>query len=72
PELRNLAFRLHAEIWLSSTGVITPAQQTRSSGDPETAQKVVAALRAAGRLEEPPPPSLTLPVRIPLHGKRPA
>ncbi|MGG4639346.1 energy transducer TonB, partial [Pseudomonas aeruginosa] len=37
----------------------------------ETDQKVLAALRAAGRLEERPPASLTLPVRIALQGKRP-
>ncbi|HCE6571523.1 TPA: energy transducer TonB, partial [Pseudomonas aeruginosa] len=71
PELRNLAFRLQAEIWLSSSGDITRAELTRSSGDPETDQKVLAALRAAGRLEERPPASLTLPVRIALQGKRP-
>ncbi|EPL6568678.1 energy transducer TonB family protein, partial [Pseudomonas aeruginosa] len=71
PELRNLAFRLQAEIWLSSSGDITRAELIRSSGDPETDQKVLAALRAAGRLEERPPASLTLPVRIALQGKRP-
>lgn len=52
-------------------GDITRAELTRSSGDPETDQKVLAALRAVGRLEERPPASLTLPVRIALQGKRP-
>lgn len=39
PELRNLAFRLQAEIWLSSSGDITRAELTRSSATPRPTRR---------------------------------
>lgn len=71
PELRNLVFNLQAEIWLSAAGEITRVELLRGSGEPEVDAQVVAALRAAPALDQRPPASLTLPVKIALQGRRP-
>ncbi|WP_167270366.1 TonB C-terminal domain-containing protein [Pantoea sp. Tr-811] len=71
PELRNLAFNLQAEIWLSAAGEITRVELLRPSGDPEVDGQVLAALRAAPALDQRPPASLTLPVKVALQGRRP-
>ncbi|NIE74697.1 TonB family protein [Pantoea sp. Ap-967] len=71
PELRNLAFNLQAEIWLSAAGEITRVELLRPSGDPEVDSQVLAALRAAPALDQRPPASLTLPVKVALQGRRP-
>ena len=71
PELRNLVFNLQAEIWLSAAGEITRVELLRGSGEPEVDAQVVAALRSAPALDQRPPASLTLPVKIALQGRRP-
>ncbi|MCO7519735.1 MULTISPECIES: TonB family protein [unclassified Pseudomonas] len=71
PELRNLVFNLQAEIWLSAAGEITRVELLRGSGEPEVDAQVLAALRAARALDQRPPASLTLPVKIALQGRRP-
>ncbi|BBP77188.1 energy transducer TonB [Pseudomonas gingeri NCPPB 3146 = LMG 5327] len=71
PELRNLAFSLQTDVWLSAAGDITRVELVKSSGDPRLDTQVLAALRAAPRLNERPPASMTLPVRISLQGRRP-
>ena len=50
---------------------MTRAELAGSSGNPETDQQVLAALRATPRLKERMPASLTLPVRLSLKGRRP-
>lgn len=70
PDLRTQAYRLQAEVWIDTSGRITRAELTRSSGDPALDQQVLAVLRGAPPLERP-PASLTLPVRIALQGRRP-
>ncbi|WP_339495917.1 energy transducer TonB family protein [Pseudomonas sp. RA_105y_Pfl2_P56] len=70
PELRNLAFNLQADVWLSSVGEITRVELIKSSGNPEIDTQVLAALRNAPHLSERPPASMTLPVRLSLQGRR--
>lgn len=70
-ELRNLAFQLQADIWIGPAGDITRVELRRSSGDAELDAKVLDAVRQAGRLDERPPASLTLPVHVSLQGRRP-
>jgi TonB family protein len=71
PDLRNLAFVLQADVWLSSVGEITRVELVKSSGKPEIDTQVLAALRNAPHLSERPPASMTLPVRLSLQGRRP-
>jgi len=71
PQLRSLAFSLQTDIWLSAAGEITRVELVKSSGDPKIDTQVLAALRAAPRLSERPPASITLPLRIALQGRRP-
>ncbi|WP_236194972.1 energy transducer TonB family protein [Pseudomonas glycinae] len=71
PDLRNLAFSLQADVWLSSVGEITRVELIKSSGNPEIDSQVLAALRNAPHLSERPPASITLPVRMSLQGRRP-
>lgn len=71
PDLRNLAFALQADVWLSSVGEITRVELVKSSGNPEIDSNVIAALRNAPHLSERPPASMTLPVRLSLQGRRP-
>ncbi|MHC5133006.1 energy transducer TonB family protein [Pseudomonas glycinis] len=70
-ELRNLAFSLQADVWLSSVGEITRVELIKSSGNPQIDTQVLAALRGAPALSERPPASITLPVRLSLQGRRP-
>jgi TonB family protein len=71
PDLRNLAFSLQTDVWLSSVGEITRVELVKSSGNPEVDAQVLAALRGAPHLTERPPASMTLPVRLSLQGRRP-
>ncbi|MDD0974721.1 energy transducer TonB [Pseudomonas sp. TNT2022 ID681] len=71
PELRNLAFNLQGDVWLSAAGEITRVELVKSSGDVDIDAQVIAALRSAPALQQRPPASLTLPVRVALQGRRP-
>ncbi|WP_045883384.1 TonB C-terminal domain-containing protein [Pseudomonas chlororaphis] len=71
PDLRNQAFALQTDVWLSAVGEITRVELVKSSGNPQIDTLVLAALRAAPHLTERPPASLTLPVRLSLQGRRP-
>lgn len=71
PDLRNLAFSLQTDVWLSAVGEITRVELVKSSGNAEIDAQVIAALRAAPHLTERPPSTLTLPVRLSLQGRRP-
>lgn len=68
---RNLVFRLNADVWLTASGQITQVKLTKSSGDKEIDDLVIAAVRAVGQLDERPPASLTMPVRVAFQGRRP-
>lgn len=68
---RNLVFRLNADIWLTASGQITQVKVTKSSGDVDIDEQVVAALRAVGQLDERPPGSLSMPISVAFQGRRP-
>ncbi|MDZ4194605.1 MAG: energy transducer TonB [Pseudomonas sp.] len=70
PELRSLAFRLEADVWLNQAGQVTRVELGRTSGDADLDAKVLAVLRASPTLERP-PTSLQVPIRIRLQGRRP-
>ena len=59
------------DLWLGADGQVTRVQLASSSGDAQTDEQVLAALRATPRLKERMPASLTLPVRLSLKGRRP-
>jgi TonB family protein len=69
---KNLTFRMQASVWMTPDGKITRVELVRSSGDDKTDQAVLIALRAAPAMDERPPASLTLPVKLDLQGRRPS
>ncbi|WP_335944685.1 energy transducer TonB [Pseudomonas sp. G166] len=71
PELRRLEFTLQADVWISASGEVTRVELAKSSGNPQTDEKVIASLRASRHLNERPPASLKIPVRMTFKGKRP-
>lgn len=70
-DTRHQSFRVQVNLWLNEAGQITRAELLRSSGDADMDNKVIAALRNAPAMEQRPPASLKLPVRVSLQGRRP-
>ncbi|WP_240342729.1 energy transducer TonB [Alloalcanivorax xenomutans] len=71
PSIRHLSYRIQINLWLNEAGQITRVQLLNSSGDPDTDDKVIAAVRAIPALDQKPPKSMTLPVKVALQGRRP-
>lgn len=69
---RNLIFRMNVDIWLNQAGQILRVELTRSSGDAEIDEKVIATLRAVPSVGERPPASVSMPIRASLSGRRPS
>ncbi|WP_144637834.1 energy transducer TonB [Bordetella genomosp. 13] len=69
---RSLVYRLSVNVWLDTSGQITRVDMTKSSGDAEVDEKVVATLRALGRVDERPPASLPMPIRTTISSRRPS
>ena len=69
--IRNLSYQVEVNLWLDRYGQVTRVQLLESSGDEDVDEKVIAALRDIQPLDQPPPESLTLPVRMSLQGRRP-
>jgi periplasmic protein TonB len=69
--IRNLSYRVEVNLWLDGNGQVTRVQLLESSGDEDVDEKVIAALRDIQPLDQTPPASLTLPVRMSLQGRRP-
>ncbi len=69
--IRLLSYRLEVNTWLNEAGQVTRVELVKSSGDGDTDAKVIAALRRVPALENKPPKSLSLPVRMSLQGRRP-
>lgn len=69
---RRLVFRLALNIWLDPSGRLTRVDLVESSGSPQTDAAVLAALRAAGRVDEKPTAELTFPARVVITGRRPS
>lgn len=69
---KNLTFRMQASVWMTPEGKVTRVELVRSSGDAKTDQAVLLALREAPPMDERPPATLTLPVKLDLQGRRPS
>ncbi|CZZ90900.1 TonB family C-terminal domain [Bordetella ansorpii] len=70
---RNLVYRgVAVNIWLDTAGQVTRVEVARSSGDAEVDEKLVATLRAVGRVDERPPASTPMPIRTSISSRRPS
>ncbi|WP_338580671.1 energy transducer TonB [Pseudomonas sp. MAG733B] len=71
PDLRNQAYKAQVDVWLSSSGEISRVELAQSSGNAEVDAQILAALRSAPRMNQRPPASFTVPMRVALQGRRP-
>jgi TonB family protein len=71
PDLRNQAYKAQVDVWLSSSGDISRVELAKSSGNAEVDAQILAALRGAPRMNQRPPASFTVPMRVSLQGRRP-
>lgn len=70
---RNLVYRgVVMNIWLDASGQLTRVEVAKSSGDAEIDEKLVATLRAVGRVDERPPASTPMPLRASISSRRPS
>jgi TonB family protein len=69
--VRRLAFLMQVNVWLDAGGRLTRVELVRGSGNAETDQAVLAALRAVEKVDERPPASLQFPQRVTVQGRRP-
>jgi len=69
--IRHLSYRVEVNLWLDRSGRVTRVQLLESSGDDDVDDKVIAALRDIKPMDQEPPRTLTLPVRMSLQGRRP-
>lgn len=70
--VKRLAFRIQVDIWLSENGELNRVELVTGSGSAEADEAVLSALRAVGRVDERPPPSLSFPARVSIQGRRPS
>jgi TonB family protein len=64
-------FRVSVNLWIAPSGRIDKVTIGQSTGDAKLDDAVVASLQTLGKLDEPPPPSWTYPVRLNLQGRQP-
>ncbi|WP_241082931.1 energy transducer TonB [Achromobacter xylosoxidans] len=69
---RNLSFRTYVDIWFDADGKITRVSLGRAGADAEIDARVVETLRAVPRIDERPPASMGMPMRILVTGRRPS
>lgn len=67
---RQLIFDVRANLWLSPTGSVTRAELVASSDTESTDKALLDVLRGL-RIDTPPPPNLSMPVRTVIQGRRP-
>ncbi|HUA81759.1 MAG TPA: TonB family protein [Dyella sp.] len=67
---RRLVFDVRINLWLSPDGAVMRAQLIKPSGAQATDQALLDVLRGV-RIDTPPPPNLSMPVRIAMRGYRP-
>ena len=70
-DIRHLSYRVEVNLWLDPDGRVTRVEMLSSSGDQDVDRRIVNALRDMDALDQKPPRSLTLPVRMSLQGRRP-
>lgn len=72
PRTRQLKLaEIRLDIWLDTAGKITRMRLVKSTGDAEADEAVLAAARAMGRFDEPPPASVGFPMSVLMFGRRP-
>jgi TonB family protein len=67
---RRLVFEVRVNLWLSQDGGVARVELINSSGVASTDHALVDVLRGV-RIDTPPPPNLSMPVRIAMRGFRP-
>ena len=67
---RRLVFEVRVNLWLSSDGGVTRVELVSSSGVSSTDRALTDVLRGV-RIDTPPPPNLSMPVRVAMRGHRP-
>lgn len=67
---RRLVFEVRVNLWLSPDGGVTRAELIKPSGVQATDQALLDVLRGV-RIDTPPPPNLSMPVRVAMRGYRP-
>ncbi|RUL75241.1 energy transducer TonB family protein [Dyella choica] len=67
---RRLVFEVRVNLWLSPDGGVTRVQLIKPSGVEKTDGALLEVLRGV-RIDTPPPPSLSMPVRVAMRGYRP-
>jgi periplasmic protein TonB len=67
---RRLVFDVRAKLWLSPDGAITRVELIGSSGTESIDTALLNVLRGL-HIDTPPPPSLSMPVRVAMRGHRP-
>jgi TonB family protein len=67
---RRLVFEVRVNLWLSPDGGVTRVQWIKPSGVEKTDNALLEVLHGV-RIDTPPPPSLSMPVRIAMRGYRP-
>ncbi|KJV33770.1 TonB C-terminal domain-containing protein [Luteibacter yeojuensis] len=71
-KVNRLAFEVQANVWLDPDGRLVRAELAQSSGNKQTDDALVEALRAMPRIDVAPPSSTHFPLRVSIRGKRPA
>lgn len=69
---RMLAYRMRINLWLSDTGDISRVELVASSGDPAIDKAVIETVQSVRKLDERPPPSLAMPIRVAVNSRRPS
>lgn len=67
---RRLVFEVRVNLWLSPSGGVTRVELIKPSGVAKTDDALIEVLRGV-RIDTPPPPNLSMPVRVAMRGYRP-
>lgn len=70
-EVKHLSYRVVVNVWLDKEGRVTRVEMLKPSGDKDVDEMIITALQTTGALDQRPPPSLRLPVKMSLQGRRP-
>lgn len=71
PRTRQLAFDdIQIDLWLDAAGRVTRVQRVKGTGVETADEAVLAMVRELGRIDEAPPASQRMPLRISMKGQR--
>jgi periplasmic protein TonB len=68
---RRLAFDVKASLWIEPDGRVSRVELLTPSGSSNTDQALISVLQGL-HIDTPPPPTLHMPVRAAIRGRRPA